>query len=81
MIRLQSIRYVDDVETYTTYEELMQLMTRINLDVNIRGDDHKGDPPLAPQLSYREVFHKRAPYSSSDLRRRVYEAEKKLRER
>lgn len=75
---LKAIRYVDEVTYYDTEHDLYELLKRIKPDVRIIGVDWKGKEYTGHDLPIEVVFNSRNHgYSSSDLRRRVYEAELK----
>ena len=79
-IMLKSIRWVDEVVYYDTEEDLHGLLKTLKIDVRIVGEDWKGKPFTGHELPIRVVFNSRDhEYSTSNLRKRVYEAEKKLR--
>lgn len=75
---LKAIRYVDEITYYDTEHDLYELLKRIKPDVRIIGADWKGKEYTGHDLPIEVVFNSRNHgYSSSDLRRRVYEAELK----
>ena len=76
IIQLKAIKYIDEIVVYSTKEELTNILLKLKPDVRIRGDDHFSDNTKNPEVSYREVYHKRKCYSSSKLRRKIYKAEK-----
>ena len=80
-IVLQSIKYVDEIVVYTTEAELEEWLTknRDKLSIRILGSDHKNNPNITGKdLNIPVHFHSRDhEWSSSSLRRRVYEAEQK----
>ena len=76
LIQLKAVKYIDKIVTYSTKEELIKLISKIKPDLRIRGDDHISDNLNISGIFYKEVYHKRNGYSSSELRRRIYEAEK-----
>ena len=74
---LMSIKYVDEVRMYDTEDDLLALLTSLDPDVRIIGADHKGKPYTGDELDIEIYFNSRDHgYSSSSLRKRVYEAEK-----
>ena len=80
-IILESIRYIDEVVTYNTEEDLYQLLAQIKPDVRIIGADWKGEHYTGFDLPIEMYFNSRDHgYSTTELRGRVYEAEKSRRE-
>jgi glycerol-3-phosphate cytidylyltransferase len=78
-IQLTGCRYVDDVIIYNTEKELYDFLAENSRGIDIRflGEDWKGKPFTGHELPIPCVFTSRThAYSSSNLRRRVYWAEK-----
>lgn len=72
---LQSIRYVDEIRTYETEAELVDLLWSIRPDVRVLGEDWRGKPITAPDAARRIHWHKRDHnWSSTEMRRRIWEA-------
>ena len=79
-IQLEAVRYIDKIVTYDTEKELYELLKNNphNIDVRIIGADWEGKPFTGHDLPLETVFNSRShSYSSSDLRRRIAEAEAK----
>lgn len=75
---LRAIKYVDEVTYYDTENDLYELLKRIKPDVRVIGADWKGKEYTGHDLDIPVVFNSRNHgYSTSELRRRVYEAELK----
>jgi glycerol-3-phosphate cytidylyltransferase len=75
---VSSIKFVDEVKSYSTESSLIDMLKEINPDVRILGTDHKGKEFTGYNLDIKCIFNSRDHgYSTSELRRRVYEAEKK----
>jgi glycerol-3-phosphate cytidylyltransferase len=73
---LRGIRWVDEIRTYSTEEELYNMLETMVPDVRILGADWKGKQYTGYDLGHKVFFNSRDHgWSSSDLRRRVYEAE------
>jgi len=77
---LKSIRYIDEIAVYEKESELKNLLKFYNPDVRFLGSDYKEVTPLkitgymlCTNIHYISRFHD---YSSSDLRKRIYKAEK-----
>ncbi len=81
MIRLQGCKYVDEIVTYDTEEDLYNLLKKLKPDVRFMGADW-GDKPNYSRDKLPEmkvIYNSRDhTYSSSALRKRIYEAEKVL---
>ena len=76
-IMLSSIKYVDEIVDYCTEYELEQLLKYLNPDVRILGTDWKGKNFTGCNLPIEIHWHSRDHnWSTSYLRKRVYEAEK-----
>jgi len=74
---LQSIKYVSEIFTYTTELELADFLYMLKPDVRIIGSDWRGKKITAPDAAKSIHWHERGhSWSTSELRRRVYEAEK-----
>lgn len=79
-MQLKGCRYVDEVWVYNTEKDLEDLLLTLPIDVRILGVEYEGK-----EFTGREICHKRGielyfngrdhSFSSSSLRRRVYEAE------
>jgi len=75
---ISSIKFVDEVKSYSTESSLVDMLKEINPDVRILGADHRGKEFTGHNLDIKWIFNSRDHgYSTSELRRRVYEAEKK----
>jgi glycerol-3-phosphate cytidylyltransferase len=76
---VRAIKFVDEIVAYDTEADLVTLLTHINPDVRILGADWEGKEFTGFELPIECYFNKRDHgWSSSDLRKRVYEAEKHL---
>ena len=74
---VSAIRYVDEVRTYDTEDDLIDLLTDINPDVRILGADWQGKEYTGYKLPIKCYFNSRNHgMSTSELRKRVYHAEK-----
>jgi glycerol-3-phosphate cytidylyltransferase len=80
-VQISACKYVDEVLVYETEEDLENLLKTQTIHIRFLGDEYKSKPFTGKQycldrgieLYYHERQH---PYSSSGLRKRVYEAEK-----
>jgi glycerol-3-phosphate cytidylyltransferase len=76
-IILEAIKYVDKVIPYKTEEDLLNLLTKIKPDVRIIGADWKGKQYTGWDLPILVYFNSRShSFSTTELRKRIYEAEK-----
>lgn len=79
-VQVSSCKYVDEVIVYSTEEDLLNLLKTIKIDIRFLGDEYKTKDFTGKQwcldhgveLFYHERDH---PFSSSNMRKRVYEAE------
>jgi len=76
-IMVDGIKYVDEIVEYATENDLLNILKILNPNVRILGTDWKGRPYTGYKLPIKIHWHKRNHnYSTSELRQRVYEAEK-----
>lgn len=76
LIQISGCRYVDLVIKYSTESDLMDLLNKLNPDIRILGTDWKDKKYTGYELSIPIYFNDRThTYSTSSLRKRVYEAE------
>ena len=77
-IMLSSVREVDEIRHYHTEADLVGLLMDVKPDVRILGVDWSGKDYTGKGLPIRVVFNSRDHgYSTSGLRQRIYEAEKR----
>jgi len=75
---VSSIKFVDEVKSYDTESDLIKVLKEVNPDVRILGADHQGTEFTGHELPIKCIFNSRDHgYSTSELRKRVFEAEKK----
>jgi glycerol-3-phosphate cytidylyltransferase len=84
-MQLRGNKYVDEIWVYNTEKDLEDLLLTLPLNVRILGVEYEGK-----EFTGREICHKRNiglyfngrdhSFSSSSLRKRVYEAEKEKNE-
>ena len=75
---VSSIKFVDEVKPYDTESDLVDILKEVNPDVRILGADHKGTEFTGKDLPIKYVFNSRDHgYSTSELRKRIYDSEKK----
>lgn len=85
-IQVKACRYVDEVIIYSTEKELEDLFRTLPIDVRILGMEYESKDFTGKQVcmdrGIKFYFNTRDhSFSSSDLRSRVYEAERQKRER
>jgi len=79
IIQVKALRFVDEVVLYETEEDLIELLKKVKPDIRILGADWQGkqftgwDLPI--EIYYNSRDHS---YSTTNLRKRVYESEKKI---
>ena len=75
---VSSIKFVDEVKSYDTESDLIKVLKEVNPDVRILGADHQGTEFTGHELPIKCIFNSRDHgYSTSELRKRIFEAEKK----
>ncbi len=80
-IILEGIKYVDEIVVYNSEKELYDLLVQLQPDIRIIGPDWKGKPYTGHDLPIEMYFNSRDhEFSTTELRRRIYEAEKVSRE-
>ena len=79
LIMVSAIKYVDEVVSYDTESDLVQLLKEIRPDVRIIGADHKGKKftghELPIEIHYNSRDHE---WSTTNLRKLVYKTEKHI---
>jgi glycerol-3-phosphate cytidylyltransferase len=70
---LLALRYVDEVLTYTTEDDLVELIKKINPDIRILGTDYIGKPitgqNLPPKIIYTNREHHK--WSQSEFKKMI----------
>ncbi len=84
-VQLQGCKYVDDILVYETEADLLNLLQTQNIDVRFLSEEYKDRDFTGKQYCIDNgielFFHlRRHQYSSTELRNRVYELEKKKRD-
>ena len=84
-VQLQGCKYVDEILVYETEADLLNLLQTQNIDVRFLSEEYKDRDFTGKQYCIDNgielFFHlRRHQYSSTELRNRVYELEKKKRE-
>jgi glycerol-3-phosphate cytidylyltransferase len=76
MMILKAVRFVDTIVPYATEADLSTILYQLRPDVRILGSDWRGKEITAPDAAKRIHWHERKHnWSSSEMRRRVYEIE------
>lgn len=81
-VQLAAVKYVDEIICYASEEDLCDILEMFHIDVRILGEEYKDKDFTGKDICRRRGiqlhFNKRDHrFSSSDLRRRVHEAEGK----
>lgn len=75
-VQLEACKYVDQIVPYATESELLDILQSYHIDVRIMGEEYFGKEFTGKELDIPIYFNKRRhSFSSSDLRKRVHEAE------
>ena len=71
-IQLEAVKYVDEVFTYDTEEDLYKKLLDINPDVRILGSDYIGKSFTGDDLDIKIYYHDRNHnYSTTNLREKI----------
>lgn len=77
-IILEGIRYIDEIIVYSDEPDLFRNLKEIRHDVRILGEDWKDKYATGQEFARKIIYNKRKHnYSSSELRKRIYEEEYK----
>ena len=80
LIQVEGCRYVSAIVKYTTEEDLYEILKKLRPDVRILGSDWEGKKYTGWDLNIPIHWHRRNhDYSTSNLRKRVYEVEEEKR--
>lgn len=75
-IILDGIKYIDDVVTYTTEEDLYEKLKSLEADVRILGADWEGRKYTGWDLEHEPYFNSRGhSFSTTELRERIVKSE------
>ena len=77
-IQLNAVGYVDEIVPYSTEEDLKDILSMLQIDVRILGEEYRDKEFTGKDICRKRdiqlFFNKREHrFSSSDLRKRVYE--------
>ena len=79
ILQVKAIKHVDEIMLYDTESDLVECLKRLKPDVRIIGIDHKGKKFTGWDLPTPFYYNSRDhDYSTSELRRRIYQAEKAI---
>ena len=77
---LEGIKYIDEIVIYDTEEDLYNILVNRKPDIRIIGADWKGKKYTGHDLPIKMYYNTRNHnYSTTELRQRIYEAEKQKR--
>ena len=79
-MQLKACRFIDEIIPYDTEEDLYNLLVSIKPDVRFMGNDWQGKPNYSRDKlpNMKVIYNNREhSFSSSNLRKRIYEAEKR----
>jgi glycerol-3-phosphate cytidylyltransferase len=77
-VQLEGIRYIDKIIVYRDEKELYEILSKNEDGITVRiiGADWEGKPFTGHDIPLPVVFNSRShSYSSSDLRKRIFESE------
>ena len=84
-VQLQAIKYIDEIIPYETEQDLLNLLMTQNIHIRFLGEEYREKNFTGKQYCLDHdielYYHPRKhPFSSTELRNRVYELEKAKRE-
>lgn len=80
-IQLQACKYVDEVVVYATEKELIDILLSYPIDVRILGQEYENKDFTGRNLDITCYFNQRNhSFSTTELRQRVVDAERKKNE-
>ena len=80
LVMLQAVKYIDEIVIYHTENDLYTILKAMKPHIRINGADWKEKKFTGYDLDMQYYFHKRNhSWSTTDLRGRIYEEEKKIR--
>jgi len=83
-IQVSACRHVDEIVVYNTEKDLEDILMTYPIDVRIIGEEYRDKPFTGKEICERrgiDIYYNKRDhfFSSSDLRKRVFEAELKRR--
>lgn len=84
-VQLQACRYIDEILVYETEQDLLNLLMTQDINIRFLGDEYREKNFTGKQYCMDhgiELYYhpRRHPFSSTQLRNRVYEMEREKRE-
>jgi glycerol-3-phosphate cytidylyltransferase len=84
-VQIQACKYVDEILVYETEADLLNLLKTQKIDIRFLGEEYKDRDFTGKQFCIEQgielIYHPRThQYSSTEIRNRVYQAEKQRRE-
>jgi len=69
---LSAIRYIDEVQTFNTNEELEEIIKNVKPDIMIVGSDHKNKKVIGSEFAKKLLFFERIDeYSTTEIVQRI----------
>lgn len=80
-IQLKAVKYVDEIVPYSTEKELIEILQSFPINVRILGEEYRNQIFTGKEVCEKrgiDLFfnHRDHEFSSSELRKRIYTAEK-----
>ena len=76
-IQLEAVKYIDEIITYKTENDLYNLLKKINPDIRIISSDYKWKSFTGDDLNIKIYYHKREhDFSSTNLRNKIISTER-----
>tara|TARA_R110002153_G_scaffold79219_2_gene202266 strand:+ start:2938 stop:3360 length:423 start_codon:yes stop_codon:yes gene_type:complete len=71
-IQLSAVKYVDEIIPYTSESELIDILSMLNIDVRIIGEEYIGKSFTGSNMDIKVIYNKRShKFSTSELRERL----------
>jgi D-beta-D-heptose 7-phosphate kinase/D-beta-D-heptose 1-phosphate adenosyltransferase len=69
---LESLQCVDSVATFSSDQELEQILAQYQADIMVKGSDYQGRPIVGAELCKQIIFYERVPnYSTTQTIQRI----------
>jgi rfaE bifunctional protein nucleotidyltransferase chain/domain len=69
---LESLQCVDSVTTFSSDQELEQILAQHQVDIMVKGSDYRGRPIVGAELCKQIIFYERVPnYSTTQTIQRI----------
>lgn len=79
MIKLEAIKYIDEIIVYDTEYQLENILLTLNPDIRFLGTDYIGKKFTGDDMDIDIIYIDRSHgYSTSELRKRVWRAENEI---